>query len=288
MIGEVLSYEFMQRALVAAVLVGGVAPTVGAHLVQRRLSLVGDGLGHVALAGAAIGILTGTAPVLTALVVAVIGALAVELVRLKARSGGDVALALLFYGGIALGVVLISRAPTGKAVNLDSYLFGSVTSTSSTDVITFAVLSFAVLAVTVGFGRYLLAAGVDERYAKAAGLPVVPANLALAVTTAVTVVVSMRVDGLLLISALMVVPVVAAQQLVSGFWRTMAVASLIGALASVVGVFGAYEADTPSGATIVLITISIFAIALVMNSLRSSLATRRTRRLLRGETDRVS
>ena len=190
--------------------------------------------------------------------------------------------------GIALGVVLISRAPTGKAVNLDSYLFGSVTSTSSTDVITFAVLSFAVLAVTVGFGRYLLAAGVDERYAKAAGLPVVPANLALAVTTAVTVVVSMRVDGLLLISALMVVPVVAAQQLVSGFWRTMAVASLIGALASVVGVFGAYEADTPSGATIVLITISIFAIALVANSLRSSLATRRTRRLLRGETDRVS
>jgi len=275
---DALSYEFMQRALLAAVLVGAVAPTVGVHLLQRRLALIGDGLGHVALAGVAIGVVTGSAPVGTALVVAVAGAVVVELIRLRARAGGDVALALLFYGGIALGVVLLSRAPEGRAVNLDAYLFGSVTTTTVGDVVTFAVLSAVVLAVTVGFGRYLLAAGVDEAYARAAGLPVVASNLALAVITAVTVVVSMRVLGLLLISALMVVPVVAAQQVVSGFWRTTAVASGIGVAASLLGVVGSYQADTPSGGTIVLLTIAAFLVALVARGLLDALAARRARR----------
>ncbi|MCB1040788.1 MAG: metal ABC transporter permease [Verrucomicrobiae bacterium] len=275
---DALSYEFMQRALLAAVLVGAVAPTVGVHLLQRRLALIGDGLGHVALAGVAIGVVTGSAPVGTALVVAVAGAVVVELIRLRARAGGDVALALLFYGGIALGVVLLSRAPEGRAVNLDAYLFGSVTTTTVGDVVTFAVLSAVVLAVTVGFGRYLLAAGVDEAYARAAGLPVVASNLALAVITAVTVVVSMRVVGLLLISALMVVPVVAAQQVVSGFWRTTAVASGIGVAASLLGVVGSYQADTPSGGTIVLLTIAAFLVALVARGLLDALAARRARR----------
>src|SRR4051794_41745093 len=100
---DVLSYEFMQRALLAAVLVGVAAPTVGVHLVQRRLALIGDGLGHVALAGVAIGVLMESTPILTALVVAVIGAVSIELIRARGRTGADIALAVLFYGGIAAG-----------------------------------------------------------------------------------------------------------------------------------------------------------------------------------------
>ena len=105
---ELLDYGFMQRALLAALLVGITAPVVGIFLVQRRLALIGDGMGHVALAGVALGVLTGRAPVLTARVVAVLGAVAIELIRARGRTSGDVALAVLFYGGIAAGVVIIS------------------------------------------------------------------------------------------------------------------------------------------------------------------------------------
>src|SRR5690606_34765539 len=109
--------------LIAAVLVGLAAPAVGTFIVQRRLALLGDGVGHVALTGVALGFLTGTAPVLTAVVVSVLGAVAIELVRSRGRTGGDVALALLFYGGIAGGVLLIGLAPGGSNATLTSYLF---------------------------------------------------------------------------------------------------------------------------------------------------------------------
>src|SRR3954465_5393543 len=145
----------MQRALLASLMVGLVAPAVGVFLVQRRLSLLGDGLGHVALTGVALGVLTSTAPVGTALVAAVLGAMAIELIRARGRTSGDVALAVLFYGGIAGGVVIISQAPGGPPSNLNSYLFGAITTTTSGDLIAFAVLTTAVLAVTVGLGRYL-------------------------------------------------------------------------------------------------------------------------------------
>jgi zinc transport system permease protein len=108
---EVLDYGFMQRALLAALLIGLAAPAVGVFIVQRRLALIGDGMGHVALAGVAVGVLTTGRPVLTALAAAIAGAVAVELIRARGRTSGDVALAVLFYGGIAAGVVLISRSP---------------------------------------------------------------------------------------------------------------------------------------------------------------------------------
>src|SRR3954462_1067788 len=140
-----LQYEFMQRAFLAAMLVGLTAPTVGVHLVQRRLALIGDGLGHVALAGVAIGVLTGGEPVLTALVVAVVGAVSIELIRSRGRTGADIALAVLFYGGIAAGVVLLSRASEGTPANINQYLFGAITTTTSSDLATFAVLAAGVL-----------------------------------------------------------------------------------------------------------------------------------------------
>ncbi|MCU1357644.1 MAG: ABC-type Mn2+/Zn2+ transport system, permease component [Acidimicrobiales bacterium] len=271
---EILHYEFMQRALIAALLIGLTAPSVGVYLVQRRLSLIGDGLGHVALAGVAAGVLTSTEPVWTALVAAVAGAVAIELIRARGRTSGDVALAVLFYGGIAGGVVLISQAPGGTPANLNSYLFGAITTTSQGDLVVFAALSLAVLAVTHGLGRYLFAVSNDEEYATASGLPVLTLNLLLAIVTAVTVVVSMRVVGLLLISALMILPIAAAQLLAGSFRGTVLVGTAIGVVSSVAGVGTSYYTDTPSGGTIVLFAIAIFVLVAIGAALRERLGGR--------------
>lgn len=264
---EVLDYGFMQRALIAAVLVGLAAPAVGVFLVQKRLALMGDGIGHVALTGVALGFLLGTAPVLTAVVVASIGAIAIELVRERGRTNGDVALALMFYGGIAGGVLLIGLVPAGTNANLLSYLFGSLTSVSQEDVVLIAVLAVLLLLVLAAVGREMFAVCHDEEHARVSGLPVRALNLLLAVMAAVTVTVSMRVVGLLLVSALMVVPVAAAQQLVRGFKATVAVALVIGVVSAVSGVSSSYYADTAPGAFIVVIALGLFALASVVAAL---------------------
>ncbi len=257
---DFLDYGFMQRAMIAALLVGLTAPTVGVYLVQRRLALIGDGLGHVALAGVAIGVLTSQAPVLTALAVAMLGALSIELIRARGRTSGDIALAILFYGGIAGGVVIISQAPGGTPGNLTAYLFGAITTTTTGDLVVFAVLCVLVLVVTLGLARYLFAVSNDEEYALAAGLPVLRLNLLLAVVTAMTVVVSMRVIGLLLISALMILPIASAQLVARSFGQTVLIGVVIGVVVSVTGVGLSYYSDTPPGGTIVLLAIAVFVL----------------------------
>jgi zinc transport system permease protein len=271
---DLLTFGFMRRALAAAVLVGITAPAVGIYLVQRRLALVGDGLGHVALAGVAVGVLTTGQPVGTALVAAAGGAVAIELVRARGRTSGDVALALMFYGGLATGVVLISRAPGGTTANLNSYLFGAITTTSRTDVVMFAVLTASVLTLAIGLAPRLFAVSNDEEYARAAGLSVLPLNILLALLTAATVVISMRVVGLLLISALMIVPVASAQLLTTSFRGTQLLAVVTGVVVSVVGTSGSYYANTPSGGTIVLLAVAVFAATSAYSSARRRLRRR--------------
>ena len=256
-----LAFDFMQRALLAAVLVGLAAPSVGVFLVQRRLALMGDGLGHVALTGVALGFLLGTAPVLTAVIVATIGAVVIELVRQQGRTGGDVALALMFYGGIAGGVLLIGLSEGGTNATLLSYLFGSLTAVSPQDVVVICLLSGLLLVTLLVFGRQLFAVCHDEEYATVAGLPVRFLNLLLAVMAALTVTLAMRVVGLLLVSALMVVPVATAQQLVRGFRATVVVALVAGVLASVGGVLGSFYADAAPGALIVVVALFGFGLA---------------------------
>ena len=268
-----LSFQFMQLALVSALLVGLAAPAVGVFLVQRRLALMGDGLGHVALTGVALGFLLGTAPVLTAVVVAALGAVVIELVRQQGRTSGDVALALMFYGGIAGGVLLISLSEGGTNANLLSYLFGSLTAVSPGDAVVIAVLAGGLLLVLAVVGRQLFAVCHDEEFAKVMGLPVRALNLLLAVMAALTVTVGMRVVGLLLVSALMVVPVATAQQLVRGFRATVVVSLGVGVLSAVGGVLGSYYADTPPGALIVVLALAGFALATLVGAV-----VRRTRR----------
>lgn len=255
-----LEYDFMRRALMAALMVGTVAPLVGVFVVQRRLSLIGDGIGHVALAGVAVGLLTGGSPTWVALVAAVLAAVVLELVRASGRTTGDLALAMLFYAGIAAGVVLVSLSPEGSAANLVQYLFGSITTTTSADLALFAGLAVLVVVSVAVLGRAMYAVSDDEEFARASGLPVLAVNLVLSVLVAATVVLSMRVVGLLLISALMVVPVALGQLVARSFAQTVAVACATGVTASVVGTALSFYADTPSGGTIVLLAVAAFAL----------------------------
>jgi zinc transport system permease protein len=255
---DLFTYDFMQRALIGALLIGVAAPALGIYLVQRRLSLIGDGIGHVALTGVGVGLLLDRSPVLTAVLVAALGAIGVELVRERGRTSGDLALALLFYGGIAGGVVLVGLSDDSSNANLVQYLFGSLTTTSPADLAVIAALGVAVLLAMVLLRPMLFAVSHDEEYARVSGLPVRALNLLVAVTTAVTVTIAMRTVGLLLVSALMVVPVAAAQQVTRGFRSTMALAMLVGLLAAGSGVIVAAEVDTAPGATIVIVALAGF------------------------------
>jgi zinc transport system permease protein len=269
---ELLSYDFMVRALVAALLVGVTAPAVGVYLVQRRMSLIGDGIGHIALTGVAIGFLLQQAPVLTAIITAALGAIAIELIRERGRTSGDVALAMMFYGGIAGGVLLIGLAPTGTNSSLLSYLFGSLTTTSAGELVVVAVLAGTVLAVTTFLRPWLFAVCHDEEYARVSGLPVRTLNVVLAVMAAVTVTVAMRVVGLLLVSAMMVIPVATAQQVARSFLGTALLASAIGAAVSVTGAVGSYYLDVAAGAYIVVLALVVFVGVTTAAALRRRLS----------------
>ncbi|MFC7105919.1 metal ABC transporter permease [Nonomuraea rubra] len=262
MIFELLQEELFQLALIAALLVGLCAPAVGTFIVQRRLSLLGDGIGHVALTGVALGFLTGTAPVLTAVLVSIAGAVAIELVR----AGGAPAAtwrSRCCSTGIAGGVMLMGIAPGGSNAKLNSYLFGAIASVTVEDIWVIAALAAAVIAVVLIFGRELFVLCQDEEMAKASGLPVRFLSLLIAVTAALTVVIAMRVVGLLLVSALMVIPVATSQQLTRGFRTTMGLAMLFGVIASVGGLLAStYSAKVPPGAAIVLLALAGFVLAL--------------------------
>lgn len=269
---SIFAYDFMQRALVAAFLVGLAAPAIGTFLVQRRLSLMGDGIGHIALTGVALGFLLRTTPVATAIVVAILGAVAIELLRERGQASGDVALALLFYGGIAGGALLIKLSPGGTNTVLVGYLFGSLSNVTTTDLYVIVGLSVAVLGTVLVFARELFAVSQDEEVARVSGLPVRFLNLLVAVAAAVTVTVAMRVVGLLLVSALMVVPVATTQQLTRSFRATMLGACVLGAAASVSGLVLAFYADTPPGASTVVLALGGFIVATMIAGARRKAA----------------
>ncbi|HMO10161.1 MAG TPA: metal ABC transporter permease, partial [Actinotalea sp.] len=212
------------------------------------------------LAGALVGMTPpDTLALPGAMLAAVLGAVGIEWVRAKGRITGDVALAILFYGGIAGGVLLIKLAG-GTNANLMSYLFGSIATVSVSDLWWTAGLAGLVLAVGLGLNGVLAAVSHDEEFARASGLPVQLLTSVLAAMAALTVTVAMRVVGLLLISALMIVPVATAQVVARSFRRTMAVASAIGVSVSVVGLAITYWYDLPPGATIVVIAIVLYAV----------------------------
>ncbi len=273
---ELLDYEFMRRALVAAVFTGLAAPAIGTFLVQRRLALLGDGLGHVALTGVALGLLTNVAPVITAVIVASIGAVVIELLRIYARTSADVALAMLFYGGIAGGVLLADLADESAAA-LNKFLFGSITTVTDTDLAVVAVLGLIVIALSIGLSPQLFAVCQDEEHARVSGVPVRAYSILIAILAAITITVAMRTVGLLLVSALMVVPVAASQQLTRSFRTTHLAAMAIGLVAALGGLVTSYEINTQPGPTIVMIALTIFGVAAVVGAVIRRARSRRSR-----------
>ncbi len=260
---ELFSLGFMQRALIAALFTGIAAPAIGTYLVQRRLALMGDGIGHVAVTGVAAGLVTGASPTWTAVVVAVLGAVLIETIRERGHTNGDVALALLFYGGLAGGVLLTGLG--GKsASDLQIYLFGSILTISVIDVVVTMALAAVVALLALGLSPQLFAVAQDQEFARVTGLNVRAYNLLIAVLAAVSVTVAMRTVGLLLVSALMVVPVATAQQLTRSFRATLVAAMGLGVAASVGGLvlaaFASSSATVAPGATIVLVSLAGFAL----------------------------
>lgn len=259
---DLFSYAFMQRALLAALFTGLAAPAIGTFLVQRRMALMGDGIGHVAVTGVALGLLTGTSPTWTAVAVATLGAVLIEVIRERGHTNGDVALALLFYGGLAGGVLLTGLGGQ-SASRLQEFLFGAITTLSIGDVLLTMALATVVVVCAVGLSPQLFALAHDQDFARVAGLRVRAYNVLVAVLAAVTVTVAMRTVGLLLVSALMVVPVATAQQLTRSFRTTLLAAMLLGTAASVGGLTASAllseRATVAPGPAIVLLALAGFA-----------------------------
>jgi zinc transport system permease protein len=255
---------FMQRALIACIAVGAFAPTIGVFLVQKRLSLIGDGIGHVAFAGVGAGLLAGWAPLWTALAFAVGGSLGIEWFRARRRTSGDVALAILFYSGIALGVVLISLGG-GLSADVLTYLFGQPLTVRPDEVWAIVGLGLGIVVAVVVLRRAMFSVVTDEEWSRVAGLPVGALNALLAVLTAVAVVAAMQIVGILLVAAMMVLPVASAQTLARSFRGSLAISVVIGVGASVAGLALSRVVGTAPGGTIVLVAAGVFVVVAVVS-----------------------
>jgi zinc transport system permease protein len=267
--------EFMQEALVAGLVVGIFAPMIGTFIVQKRISLVGDGIGHLAFAGVGAGLVAGIWPIWGALLVAVAGAIGLEWLRARRAASGDLALALFFYSGIAAGVVLVSVGG-GLDASLLTYLFGQPLTVSGSEIAVIVGLGAFIVATMLVFRRVLFAVVSDEEWSRVAGLPVGLVNTALAVLVAVSVVAAMRIVGILLIAAMMVLPVASGQLLASSFRATIRWSAAIGALSVVIGLAVSRFWGLAPGGTIVLV--AAFGFAGVALARRGALPRLRTER----------
>lgn len=250
----------MQRAFVAGLMIGTIAPAIGVFLVLRRLSLIADTLAHVALAGVAAGLLLGVNPVIGALAVAVFGAVGIERLRVSGRLFGEAALAIFLSGGLAAAVVMISLAD-GFNVGLFSYLFGAITAVQPRDLGLILILGLVVLTAVGVLYKELFAITFDEEGARVQGIPVDALNLLVTFLVAVTVVVAMRAVGILLTGALIVIPAATALRLARSFRSTLWLAVGSSLLAVLVGITVSFYLDIAAGGAIVVCSILLFAAA---------------------------
>lgn len=259
---EIFQYDFMIRAFIAGVVTGVIAPIIGTFLVVRRLSLMAETLAHVSLLGVAIGLFANIQPVITATATAVVASLGIEKIRTGKKIFGESALALFFSGSLAIASILISLS-NGFRSSLFSFLFGSVTTVTQTDLILIAVLAFIIIAAVFLMYKELFLVSFDEELAQTGGINARLMNTILVILAAITVSLSIRIVGILLIGALMVIPVVTAIQLAKSFKHVL-VLSITASLISVIsGLIISYYYDLPSGGTIVTIALGLFLLSLI-------------------------
>jgi zinc transport system permease protein len=260
MLPEFLEYGFMHRAFAAGAVTALICPAIGVFLVPRRLSLIADTLAHVALAGVALGLFIGISPVLGALVVTLAGAVGMERLRSRGALQGDAALAVFLSGGFALAVVLISLAQ-GFNADLFAILFGSILTVSPTDVWLITALGALVVATVGTFYKQLLAITLNEDLARTSGVPVGALNLVLTILTALTTVVAMRMVGVLLVSAMIVIPTLTGFALGRSFRKATGIAIGMALLSVLLGLIAAYYLRLAAGGAVVLMALLLFALA---------------------------
>lgn len=262
---EIFQYGFIVRGLEAGILIGLIAPLIGIFLVLRRYSLIADTLAHVSLAGVAVGLLFKINPLWTALGASAISSIAIERLRISKKIYGETALSIFLSGSLALAVVIIGLSH-GFSVDLFSYLFGSIVTVKQTDV--FLILGLGAL-ITISiflFYKELVYIAFDEEAATVAGLPVKMFNTLFVLLAAIMIAISIPIIGILLISALLVLPTITALQLKKGFKTTLLWAEIFSIFSIVSGIITSFYLNTSSGGTIVLIMLGIFGIVLLIKN----------------------
>ena len=266
-------YDFMQRAFVAALVVGVLCSALGTYVVLRKLSFIGDGLAHASFAGIVIAYLRGANFYGGAAVATIVTALAIGFVNRRGGVSLDTAIGVLFTAAFALGIFLMSRS-TRATVDLQNYLFGNILGVSSSDVAVVVGVGLAIAVVVGALWRPLLYTSFDPVVAQAAGIRAWFIDYALLVILALTIIVSVQLVGIVLVAALLVTPAAAAAQLTQRFIPMMALSCTFGIISALGGLYASYELHASSGATIVLLATLIFFGALTVN------AVRRPRRVL--------
>ncbi len=261
---EIFQYDFMLRAFGAGLMIGVLAPAIGVFLVVKRYSLLADTLAHVSLVGVAACGLIGMNPLVGAMTAAVLGSLGIEELRARKQLFGESALALMLSGSLALAIILFSLSRT-IGLNLISVLFGSITTVTAGDLwVMGSVGIVAVILIALTFKKLFLVS-YDEELARASGLRTRWFNALLVILAAITVSLSIRIVGTLLIGALMVIPVLTATQLKLSFLKTYVVAIVCSVVSVVVGLTLSFYANLPSGGTIVLMALSCFLLSLLVS-----------------------
>jgi zinc transport system permease protein len=263
---EFLTYPFMMRAFIAGLVVAILCPTIGVYLVLRRLSMIGEMFSHISLAGVALGIFTGIYPLASALGLSLVAAAALEVLRRTYRMFSDLAIAIMISLGISLAVVLISLS---RAFNQDLfwYLFGSVIAIMPRDLWLIVGVGAGVLLLVFALSKELFMITFDEEGARAAGVRVDLVNTLFVVATALTISLSMRVVGILLVSSLITVPVAAALQVSKSFRATVLYSYFFAVASVVIGLFVAYHADLAPGGSIVLVAVILFVAAALVQKM---------------------
>lgn len=259
---DFLQYDFFQRALLAGIIASIVCPVIGIFVVVRRQSLIGDGLGHLAFAGVTGGYLIGLYPALGALAITIAGAVGIEFMRRRNNQYSDMSLAIAFYAGIALAIIFSTMTKMPSS-GLLSFLFGSIITVTMTDVILIAVSSVLTTSVIYHYFHELVLISIDEDVASVMGINVSWLTMLFSILTAVVVVVGMTVVGILLVSALMIVPVAAANLLNLSFKGTLAAAIVISVISALAGLIISFYLDIAPGGTIVITAVAIYGFILL-------------------------
>lgn len=267
---SIFDYEFMIRALIGGAMVGALAPALGIFLVLRRFALIADTLSHVAFMGVAIGLITKTFPPLAALGATSLAAVVIDQLRARRMMPGDAALAVFLYAALAVAVVVISLAG-GFNVDLFGYLFGSVLTIDTADLWLVAALMVVVIGFVGLFFSELAQSSFDSELAHTSGVPVGYINLTLAVLTGATITLSMRIVGILLVGALIVIPVIASLRLATGLRTAVVLSMAMGVFSALVGLTIAFYANVAAGGAVVLTAVGILILVEVGVSLKERL-----------------